>query len=56
MSLTHILRCDECGEKFVYGDTTEKDGWIEVWTNEDTSLDFCDQQCMIDYFTKEEEE
>jgi len=56
VSVSHVLRCDECGEKLVYREMPEKDGWIEVWTDENTSFDFCDQQCLTDYFTEKEDD
>lgn len=58
--MTIICRvvCDACGEKFAYGDPDEKedDGWMEVWSGEGKSKDFCSQGCMIDYYNGTEDE
>lgn len=50
--------CDECGEKHVSSPGFEREGWLEIWKvggeDEDTPLDFCCQQCLVDYYQKED--
>lgn len=61
--MTVIIRakCDECGETLTSRSTSERDGWLEVWKlgddfADEDPLDFCCQTCLVDYFTKEDDE
>ncbi len=56
MTVTHRLICDQCGEKLVYEDTPEKEGWLEVWLNDEISRDFCGQECLVEYYSGDNEE
>ena len=51
-------QCNQCGNRLVGEDRDEffDRGWIEVWKLDDgPPLEFCDQECLVNYFRREEE-
>ena len=56
MTTIYRTTCNQCGAHYVGEDAADKfdEGWIEVWRSEDRALDFCDQECLVHYYQRED--